>query len=170
MISAILPLFLWTYRNMKKNILLTRALLASLSIMLNACSSESVTTETKTPATITITTTLTPSRDSTSPSDNEAKDAILKEVQTLAGQHDNRYIGIEDVEIVEIAGATKHPFSSQLTVWPMRMYLIKDGLKIKCGGWFYKDPFNQWEVDIDYDVQWSFNGDVEKIYRVAIYP
>lgn len=139
---------------MKKNLLLTAALLAVFSIVLSACSSESVATTTQTPPAFTKTTTLTPGRDSTSPSDNEAKDAVLQEVQTLAGLQDNRYIGIEDVEIVEIAGATEHPFSSQLTVWPMRIYLIKDGLKIKCGGWFYKNPFNLWEVSIDYDIQW----------------
>lgn len=88
------------------------------------------------------------------PSHSEARNAVLDEVQTWASVGDSRYIGVEDAEIVEIAKMTKHPWAEEMKVWPMRLYLIKQGSKVKCGGWLFKNSFGEWKASIQYDVQW----------------
>lgn len=91
---------------------------------------------------------------SSGPSHNEARNAVLNEVQTQVNAGNPNYVGVEDVEIVEVAGMTKHPWAEEFKVWPMRLYLIKQGSKVKCGGWLFKNPFGEWEASIQYDVQW----------------
>ena len=88
------------------------------------------------------------------PSHSEARNAVLDEVQTQANVGNPYYIGVEDTEIVEIAEMTSHPWAEEIKVWPMRLYLIKQGSKVKCEGWLFKNSFGEWEASIWYDVQW----------------
>lgn len=88
------------------------------------------------------------------PSESEARNAVLDEVQTWASAGDSRYIGVEDAEIVEIAKMTKHPWAEEIKVWPMRLYLIKQGSKVKCEAWVFKNSYGEWEASIHYGYEW----------------